>query len=854
MNYSNFRQGDVIAIDDILYYVEGGDVVGGARLRQLTDSSVLTNSLDFNDTASKHKYFIENSIPGRLTSDGFKQSSFATVTDMTGKEWDQVSAAKIDPFIGKPAVIKPTPIVDGTNVTEGVTGAENQEIGVVASKVYVGTPAVDNPTPVVDGTNVTEGVTGAENQEIGVVASKVYVGTPAVDNPTPVVDGTNVTEGVTGAENQEIGVVTSKVYVGTPAVDNPTQTDSNPTFNIDSLADKNEGTQYSVTADVGNGMEELTLTFKADGDYTLTSKSGQIYPSSSVKSGTVVNVNPKETRTYVSKEDDYKTLNYPSKEGNKNVRINGVNSSDNPEIHDDYMHHTHVTETTGLSKTSYTKEEAISELTSTKQWTRQDAEKYVSDLSNAQKITITDTPILVKDKYFEGKYVDWYNSLRGTNSTINAEKLRADVTQLRTEFETVKNQMEEWYGSAADSAKEAIACILGKFIVTMGNIENALIPASMAIDELLKALETLQLKDKELKILLEQLAEIEKRNVPQQKKDFQQNTIGKDKNGNPLYEYVEVWVPNEPDYGNWVREKEEKEEEIRLKREEINKLIIEIENYYLIITNYQQAVKQFTSIVRSDKVSSAENIVAYHDDILYEFENFAEMPVITNLTDYKVGDIVMFDDSYGTLYKVVEAFDEDGNPLGYIKIIAVDANGEPIVGADIITIWDPREIVPIPGGEKTISSDPTPPTPPRPPRPTPPTPPGPTPPDPTPPPPDPTPPPPDPTPTPPDPTPPPPDPTPPPPDPTPTPPDPTPPPPPPRPTPQDPTPPPPPPPGDDYIPKTGIDSMINSVSKSSVGGSALAGLALGAAGLGLTAMVKDKDENKDEQKAEENTD
>ena len=51
-----------------------------------------------------------------------------------------------------------------------------------------------------------------------------------------------------------------------------------------------------------------------------------------------------------------------------------------------------------------------------------------------------------------------------------------------------------------------------------------------------------------------------------------------------------------------------------------------------------------------------------------------------------------------------------------------------------------------------------------------------------------------------------------------------------------------------FIPHTGLDS-IGSVSKSGVG--TMAGMAFGAAGLGLASMFKDNDEKKEENESKE---
>ena len=624
------------------------------------------------------------------------------------------------------------------------------------------------------------------------------------------------------------GNITLKDYTGT-GITAPTTT---PTFiGLNDVNDKNLNTQYKVSADLGNGYKDYTLVYGENGSYVLKDEHGTVYASDQLKKGTDVKVYSEQTRQYYDKAEGYQTLHDASTDGNKDARINGVGSHDRPDIHDEFMHHTHVTETVQsdfaeilLSEhpatsemgggTSLTKNEAILELMTTQQWTKQDAQKYIEDIASSGKVTFsTETP--TKDKYFVGKYVTWHTELAGTDSKAKATQLRTEVENLKTDFETVKNQMEEWYGSAADSAKSAIGCILGKFIVTMGNIENALEPACEAMDQLYLWLDKMKTEDELLQKLLAEKQTLDS-NIPKKEIIHSERVEdGVDSNGITKHKIEYITRPN-PEFTTWQQNVKKKEEEITAKRKILDDIVLEVENYYLVITNYQQAIQQFSSFVSSDgsnhyMISSAENIVKYHDDIIYEFENFARMPVITNLTDYKVGDIVMFDDSYGTLYKVIEVFDENGKPTGYIKIIAVDENGNPLKGAVPITIWDQREIVPV--GGKPTEKDPTEnPDPPKDP-----------------------------------------DPTPPPKDPEPTPPEPTPPSREPEPTPPTPTPPPiepePTPVPPDYIPPhTGIDAVAgNSVVGTSAGLGSLAGLAMGAAGLGLTATMGNKEEEDEEE-------
>ena len=521
--------------------------------------------------------------------------------------------------------------------------------------------------------------------------------------------------------NGDVALTCEYPFVLTPIQSaNNVGSNNQPTTNVDflkinslnELEDKTPGTNYVVNTDVGRGNEDFILTYQDDGSYVLKSTTdGKEIPSSSVtddKNIKVYNVN-----AYRTKADDYTTLSSETSDSTLTARLNGIGSADRPDIHDNYMHHTHVTQRTELSdlplvetggsddrtyssfeaaqkrymtltgaseavakkevqnaidsgsikisnsgdysyETSLTREDAIQKLTSTGQWLRKDAEIYVDSYASANNITYATA---IKDKYFTGKYVDWYNELKGVDCKALANQVKLDVDNLKTEFENVKNQMEEWHGNAADKAKEAIACILGKFIVTMGNIENALEPACYAIQEIMICLEDLKTKDEELQAMLINLENLNNNKPAETCSEEVTEYVGTYSNGKPRYDTRIRYYPN-PAFEKWKIDVQNLNEEITKKREELDLLIAKVEEYYQLIKNYQQVIKQFSSFVSSSggnhyMISSADNVVNYHDEILYQFENYTKMPVITNLSDYEIGDLIKFDDGYGTLYKVV---------------------------------------------------------------------------------------------------------------------------------------------------------------------------------------------------------
>ena len=71
------------------------------------------------------------------------------------------------------------------------------------------------------------------------------------------------------------------------------------------LTDTSPGTQYRVTANVGNGEEVLTLKYGENGNYTLISKNGVEYPGNAAFKEDI-KVHANDTHAYYSKNDGYK--------------------------------------------------------------------------------------------------------------------------------------------------------------------------------------------------------------------------------------------------------------------------------------------------------------------------------------------------------------------------------------------------------------------------------------------------------------------------------------------------------------------------------------------------------------------
>lgn len=250
---------------------------------------------------------------------------------------------------------------------------------------------------------------------------------------------------------------------------------------MSAVTDKSNGTMYYVeVGDLNHGKNaNCVLIYGDEGSYYLVdTDTGQKYTNTDIPESRISKVY--NSNAYRTKADDYNELSDSS--NSLTARLNGYGTEDRSDIHDDYMHHTHITQRADLSNlpvdeffgpsrgiftskedaikyyteqgksdviqlvdqeiqsgkikiidsavytTSLTREEAIQLLTSSGQWLRKDAEIYVDSYASANNIFFR--PV-VKDKYFTGKYVDWYNELKGIDCKALANQVKLDVDNLK---------------------------------------------------------------------------------------------------------------------------------------------------------------------------------------------------------------------------------------------------------------------------------------------------------------------------------------------------------------------------------------------------------------------------------------
>ena len=125
------------------------------------------------------------------------------------------------------------------------------------------------------------------------------------------------------------------------------------------------------------------------------------------------------------------------------------------------------------------------------------------------------------------------------------------------------------------------------------------------------------------------------------------------------------------------------------------KLYYQIKNYQTTVQSFKDYFmnpqsQQYKWLHGSGTDFDMNSIIASHDYIIDDFEDYSRMPVITNLSDYHVGDVIAFDDAHGYVYAVNGEFD----PLtGTVSIGCYDKNGNQVGSS--LGIWDQREIVKI---------------------------------------------------------------------------------------------------------------------------------------------------------------
>ena len=390
-------------------------------------------------------------------------------------------------------------------------------------------------------------------------------------------------------------------------------------------------------------------------------------------------------------------------------------SREKSEVYDEAMWGHHLTEHASLPDlmggTTYANPQAaIAALVGTKHWTRQDATIFVNDAIASGLITVQ-AGFAEKEAYYP-PYVGVHSEFKGEGSLYGARAatLTSEVEVLVNDTNALLYSMDGWSGKASKSAQKHISLVQGRLFQTANNIQERLIPACNAINELDGKLSDLEREDTVLKALLED-REAKATAMETAKKAYddapEPKKVEKEKEDGTKYTVTE----HENDKANALAayntaKSEWKEADKLVKDQQKKECDMEQEILGLIET-----VKSLDANMASlgDHVSQDGKMHEFYADpgtfddnyerLMQDFQSTDRFPVLTSLSDYKLGDLITLDDSYGYLYKVVEIFDGDGHATGSIKIVRVDKDGNPIPGSSVLTIHDQREISPIRGPE-----------------------------------------------------------------------------------------------------------------------------------------------------------
>ena len=355
--------------------------------------------------------------------------------------------------------------------------------------------------------------------------------------------------------------------------------------------------------------------------------------------------------------------------------------------------------------------------------------------------------------YNNSLFKDLIKDLGAKDWEAEEKKYQSDIENLTNEFKKFHDQINEWSGSASKEDLATLQCINGKFEVTLGNITKGLSEACTKSKELFSKLQELKAKEeavfalsgeapadadgfsgqfveRNLKQINEEITKKEEE-IQQLQKEIKLHNQNKQEPTIPCQhtKYTDgkpdgkqhASDPN-PKYEAWKNALNQMQSSLTTKQEELTKLqeektaaeqemakleaereelLLDVLEYYYDLKNLETTTSSFKDYFTPgneyyNKIHGADGnfdlntVLSSHDDIVKDFQDYNRMPVITNLSDYKPGDVIAFDDAHGYVYAVTGEFD----PLsGTIKIACFTKEGKQ-VGSEI-SIWDQREIVPI---------------------------------------------------------------------------------------------------------------------------------------------------------------
>ena len=283
-----------------------------------------------------------------------------------------------------------------------------------------------------------------------------------------------------------------------------------------------------------------------------------------------------------------------------------------------------------------------------------------------------------------------HQAIKGSNYKYSASGLKSDVETLQSYYDNVINSMDGWAGMASDSYKNAANSIKAKLTVVMDNINESLMPACEAAEELDELLTQLENEDKNLQSLLEELNEKE---VEYQAASSAYNhepstitetttnpTTGEKETksvANPRKETLRLEMNSAKEMLDMVQEKVDEQQKLE------EELCEEIDEKIELIRTLQSKIETMNSYVNPlgynyNSISSHENLNNNYDAIVNDLD--FSSPSIQNPGDYHDGDNVAFDDSYGQVVTITQGHGNGGTGGGSMPIVT---NGGPSISNDV---------------------------------------------------------------------------------------------------------------------------------------------------------------------------
>ena len=338
----------------------------------------------------------------------------------------------------------------------------------------------------------------------------------------------------------------------------------------------------------------------------------------------------------------------------------------------------------------------------------------------------SDTNIV--EKYLTESFITEYdNEWKEYLEKVDYGSMAEFKSNIQKQFDYVKEQcnstierMNGWLnnelsGNGATSVSNAVTCIKGKIENLYANISGKFAEALETLDKLVENMDTLNTKEDQRKELAAKINESRekmrtyngnKENYQAKPNEFTGNYTYYKKSGEIVATSAE-WEALGDDKGNkvpeqnknyqlWIAENKNHEDlfaEFKKLVDEYLPFQDEINGEINFIINFADSLNSFANFFQKqgDKLSSAEKVYQNFNDLTREFQSFTKYPVFTSKNeDYAEGDIVYLDNNPNNKY-IVTGYGWDDNGQ-YMIIERIDPVTGKIMPDSQRKVYDTREI------------------------------------------------------------------------------------------------------------------------------------------------------------------